>query len=116
MLSSAATRAPSEAGAGTNGRAGSGRSRQKSVRGGAPTAGTRIDTNYVRVTYNPSSGTPRDLSRATDSSCSNGQWYFSAFDDNAQPTQIDLCPDTCSTAKGDTGASIVVTFTCNEVQ
>jgi hypothetical protein len=82
----------------------------------APPAGTRIDTNYVRVTYNPSSGTPRDLSQATDSSCSNGQWYFSAFDANAQPTQIDLCPDTCSTAKGDTGASILVTFTCNEVQ
>jgi hypothetical protein len=82
----------------------------------APPAGTRIDTSYVRVTYNPSSGTPRDLQKATDSSCTDGQWYFSAFDANAQPTQIDLCPDTCSTAKGDTGASIVVTFTCDQVQ
>jgi hypothetical protein len=82
----------------------------------APPVGQVINPNYVKVTYDPSSGTPRDLRRATDTSCTDGQWYFSAFDAYGQPTQIDLCPDTCSTAKGDTGASILVTFTCNQVQ
>jgi hypothetical protein len=81
----------------------------------APPPGQVINPNYVRVTYNPSSGTARDLRRATDTSCTDGQWYFSAFDANGEPAQIDLCPDTCATAKADAGASILVTFTCQEV-
>jgi hypothetical protein len=78
----------------------------------APPAGAIIDPRYIKITYTPSAGTARDLRRATDSSCADGQWYVSAQDASGMPTQLELCPATCDTVSGDNGAQITVTYTC----
>jgi hypothetical protein len=52
------------------------------------------------------------LPRATDSACTDGQWYASALDANLIPTEIQLCPTACTTAQSDAAPKVQVTFDC----
>jgi hypothetical protein len=79
-----------------------------------PPDGRIIDPLKIAITYTTGGGQARDLRRATDSSCTDGQWYVSAVDASGTPTDLALCADSCDTVSGDSGASVLVTFACNE--
>ncbi len=73
-----------------------------------------LDIDKIDVIYTPGGGgAPVTLTRVSDQSqCGSaaGQgWYY---DDNVNPTQIILCPDTCTTVSGDNGAKIDVELGC----
>lgn len=73
-----------------------------------------LDINNIDVIYTPGGGgAAQTLTRVTDQSqCGSapGQgWYY---DDNTNPTQIILCPDTCNTVSADSGAKIDVELGC----
>jgi hypothetical protein len=82
----------------------------------APTDGRVFDLRNITITYTPSNGSPSDLVKADNSSGAGGQWYVSATDLNQNPTELQLCPDTCAAARGDPGSQIEVTFTCLKIQ
>jgi hypothetical protein len=77
-----------------------------------PSDGRIFDLENIAVTYSPGSGTPRNLGKASSSACQDGQWYVSQTDSSGNPSTLELCPDTCATAKADPGAQVTVTFTC----
>jgi hypothetical protein len=81
----------------------------------APTDGRVFDLKNITLTYTPSSGISRDLVKAPDASCVGGQWYVSQTDPiSGNPSELQLCPDTCAAASGDPGAQVTVTFVCLE--
>jgi hypothetical protein len=79
-----------------------------------PPDGRLIDPKKIAITYTTGAGVVRELKRASDSACNDGQWYVSAVDGSGVPTDLSLCPDSCDTVTGDPGASVLVTFACNE--
>ena len=79
-----------------------------------PMSGT---PNYqeVNVVFTPSGGSPVTIPNVPDkNSCpSNGNgWYY---DNNAAPTSIILCTDTCGTVQADASGSVGITLGCATV-
>jgi hypothetical protein len=75
-----------------------------------PDGGT-IDPGRVKVEYlvggNPP---PRELTRVTNSAaCVANGWYY---DDNADPTTVNLCRELCETVQDDPQAKVDVLFGC----
>ncbi|MBI5537535.1 MAG: VWA domain-containing protein [Deltaproteobacteria bacterium] len=70
-----------------------------------------VDPDKIKIQYTPGGGgNPQELTRVTDASqCVAGGWYY---DNNANPTSIQLCPDTCTTVQADTAAKISVLLGC----
>jgi hypothetical protein len=81
-----------------------------------PSDGRVFDLKNITLTYIPSSGISRVLGQAANASCAGGQWYVSQTDAGGNPTELQLCPDTCAAASGDPGAQIEVTFVCLKIQ
>lgn len=83
-----------------------------------PGAGQTLDPNKVNVDYLPSGQPPASpIFRVNDlAGCSSGAnqggWYF---DNNAAPTKILLCPQTCAAVQSDPAAKIDVKFGCESV-
>jgi len=70
-----------------------------------------VDFDKVVMRFTPSNGTPVDITGVQDASqCSGDGWYY---DDNATPTKLGLCPDTCATVKADPGAKIEIVACAN---
>jgi len=81
-----------------------------------PPAGMMLDYTKVNVEYTPGGGgkpitIPKVMDLAACPSPGLG-WYY---DNNAKPTQIILCPDTCTQISMDAKASINVVLGCGTV-
>lgn len=80
-----------------------------------PDPGQTLDPSKVNVDYLPGGQPPpSEIFRVNDlAGCSSGAnqggWYF---DNNANPTKILLCPQTCSAVQSDPAAKIEVKFGC----
>ncbi|MBK8996513.1 MAG: VWA domain-containing protein [Myxococcales bacterium] len=83
-----------------------------------PDPGQTLDPNKVNVDYLPGGQPPANpIPRVNDlAGCSSGAiqggWYF---DNNASPTKILLCPQTCAAVQSDPAAKIDVKFGCESV-
>ena len=78
-----------------------------------PPANETIDPGNVDVRYLPGGVSPgATLGRVTDAgSCgASGGWYY---DDPAAPTQIILCPASCTEIRSDQAASLQIEFGCS---
>lgn len=78
----------------------------------APPPGQTFDQTKVNVNYTPSGGKPGPIYHVnTIADCGPmGGWYY---DDNAKPTEVRVCPNTCSTIKTDQGGKIDILFGCD---
>jgi hypothetical protein len=76
-----------------------------------PSAGNTIDPMLVNVDYSPDGGAPALLGQVADAAgCgASGGWYYN---DPVTPTQITLCPSTCSTIQADPSAKIDIILGC----
>ena len=70
-----------------------------------------LDPNAVTVDYLPGGMPPaQTLPRVNDvNACAGPGWYF---DDNMNPTQILLCPDSCTTVQADPNAQVEFSIDC----
>lgn len=70
-----------------------------------------LDPDTVSVEYLPNGQPPaQDLPRVTNAgACSGAGWYY---DDNTNPTIINLCPASCTTVQGDPNAEINIRIAC----
>lgn len=71
-----------------------------------------FDPTAATVIYTSGSGTTTTLPQLQNASDCGGGWYY---DNNTTPTQITLCPSTCSTAQADAGATISIQVGCPKV-
>jgi hypothetical protein len=72
--------------------------------------GGLIDPAKVVVRYTPGGGVAQELNRVNDATqCVAGAWYY---DNNAAPTTINLCPDTCNTVKADQNPKVDILLGC----
>lgn len=80
-----------------------------------PPQGEDIDFGEINVQYTPSSGAPTNLpyvASADQCPASGLGWYY----DNPQtPTQIMLCPSTCTTVSEDTGGEVKIVVGCDTI-
>lgn len=76
----------------------------------APPTGQSLDVNAVNVNFTPGGGTSTTLAYSAD--CANaGGWHY---DNPAKPSQIVMCPTSCSTLQSDTtGGKIDIVFGCS---
>jgi Mg-chelatase subunit ChlD len=75
-----------------------------------PPSTLMLSFDNVNVNYTPGKGAESTLPRVENAAaCGKGGWYY---DDNAAPTQIHLCANTCTTVQADTGAALQVLFSC----
>lgn len=84
-----------------------------------PPAGQTLDASKVNVDYYPhGSGTPGTVQAVlrvnglADCKPGQGLWYY---DDNAAPTRILLCPQTCEAVQSNATAEVKVLFGCESV-
>lgn len=80
-----------------------------------PPLGETLDFDLVNVQYTPGgTTTPLTFPKVENAAaCGNGQgWYY---DDNASPTQIFLCPASCTDVQGDAEADMKVLFGCESI-
>jgi hypothetical protein len=79
-----------------------------------PPVGQSLDPSKVNFVYTPSGGQPTTIANVSSmAGCGGGQgWYY---DDPAAPTQIIVCPGTCSTLEADKTGKIDVAFGCSTV-
>jgi hypothetical protein len=80
-----------------------------------PTDGSAPDFNAVNVVYQPMGGNAQTFPKVPDAaSCpANGNgWYY---DDPVNPTQIILCPASCTLVEGDMTGEVDVTLGCASV-
>ena len=79
-----------------------------------PPDGMSLDPNQVNFVYTPTGGTPITLNNVGSmAGCAGGPgWYY---DDPVTPTQILLCPSSCSTVEGDPTGTVNVEFGCSTV-
>lgn len=70
-----------------------------------------IDPEQVTVEYSPGGNPPpQELVRVPDAaSCVPNGWYY---DDNVNPSTINLCPDTCTMVQADPNAKVEVLLGC----
>ncbi len=75
-----------------------------------PQDGGAIDPNNVAMSYTPTGMAAMNIPHVMDqASCNGDGWYY---DDNVNPTQLILCPTTCTTVKADTGGKIDILLGC----
>jgi hypothetical protein len=75
-----------------------------------PGQGEVLDPNRVNFIYQSSTGSDETIVRVDGSgSCAGDGWYY---DDPANPTQILLCPQTCSTLEADAEGDVEIQFGC----
>jgi Mg-chelatase subunit ChlD len=81
----------------------------------APPSSLMLSFDNVNVNYTPGKGAESTLPRVQDAAAcgTTGGWYY---DNNAAPTQIHLCANTCTLVQADTGAALQVLFSCVESQ
>jgi hypothetical protein len=73
-----------------------------------PPDGVELDPNAVNFTYTPPGGNPVTIPNVGSmAGCAGDGWYY---DNPAMPTQIIVCPQTCSTIQG--GGEVSVEFGC----
>jgi von Willebrand factor type A domain len=82
----------------------------------APPAGQMLDYSKVNVEYTPGAGgspitIPKVMDKASCPSPGLG-WYY---DDNAKPTQIILCDDTCKQISADSKAAVNIVLGCGTI-
>jgi hypothetical protein len=77
----------------------------------APAPPAVIDYNKVNVQYTPGNGPPQALTNVANAAACPpaGGWYY---DDNAAPTEILLCPASCTTVSADPAAKVQVLLGC----
>lgn len=69
-----------------------------------------IEPSKVKVKYTPGSGSPGELTRFNDqASCNGAGWYY---DNNTNPTTIELCPSSCTTVQADPNGKIDIELGC----
>ena len=80
-----------------------------------PPANLMLSFDNVNVNYTTGTGAASTLPRVQDANAcgTTGGWYY---DNNAAPTQIHLCMNTCATVQADTQADLKVLFSCGESQ
>jgi hypothetical protein len=79
-----------------------------------PTMG-EINFEQVNVQYTPDGGSPETLPKVGSAAeCPPGQnaWYY---DNNANPTQIILCPDTCTNLSAGENGQVNIVLGCDTV-
>ncbi len=70
-----------------------------------------INPNNIKVTFKPGTGAEQSFTKVTNAgACSSGNQYY--FDDNANPTQLFLCGDACTTVQADDAGSLALDFGC----
>jgi len=77
-----------------------------------PESGNFLDFDKVNVRFSPSSGTGQEFQKvANAAACTPGKnlWYY---DDEAAPTQVLLCPDTCKMVTSDGMAKVDIVLDC----
>jgi hypothetical protein len=80
---------------------------------GWPTTDGRVaDYWSIQITVTPSVGPSRILTRASNSSCTDGEWHVWSIDVDGNPEVVRLCPDLCTTLDCDTGLTILLTLGC----
>lgn len=79
-----------------------------------PPEGENLDPNRVNFVYTPSGGSPTTVPRVeSEAACAGGQgWYY---DDPVFPTQILLCPATCTVLGNDGEGEVDIQFGCATV-
>ena len=79
-----------------------------------PPDGMTLDPTRVNFVYTPTGGTPITIPNVgTMAGCgSNNGWYY---DNPAMPTQIIVCPATCTTLEGDPTGMVTVEFGCGTI-
>jgi hypothetical protein len=69
-----------------------------------------INKDNVKVFYTSGSGTPTELPHVTNqAACTGPGWYY---DNNNNPSTIELCPGSCSTVQADPNAKIDIELGC----
>jgi len=69
-----------------------------------------VDWSKVALEVTPSGGSPQNIGRVSGANdCANGGFYY---DNPTNPTQIILCPSTCTAVKGMTNPKIDVLLGC----
>ena len=72
--------------------------------------GGLINPAAVDLKYTPGGGVQQSLPRVNDSTlCVGDGWYY---DDNANPTKLLLCPDTCTKVKADSAGKVDIDLGC----
>lgn len=83
----------------------------------AAPSGQTFDKGKVNVNYSPGGLPPAQpiyhVSTAADCTASSGGWYY---DDNTNPTQVLVCPSTCTAIQSDPNAKVDVLFGCQTVE
>jgi hypothetical protein len=73
-----------------------------------PPDGSELDIGAVNVVYAGSSSEQQIL--GFNQGCSGGIGW--QYDNPVGPTRVELCPNTCTTAQGDTAAKLAIMFGC----
>jgi hypothetical protein len=73
----------------------------------SPSNGQVLDTNAINVIYSAGSGAQTVIGRSGDANCTDG-WKLNG-------NQVELCSNTCSQVKADSGAGIELLFGCLSV-
>ncbi len=69
-----------------------------------------IEPSKVKVLYTPGSGAPSALPKVNDKTACSGPGWF--YDNNANPTTIELCPGSCTTIQADPNGKIDIELGC----
>jgi hypothetical protein len=77
----------------------------------SPPAGMTLDYGAVNVIFTPSAGSPATLPYDKGCAADSG-WQY---DDEQNPTRIEICPTQCGAIEGDSEGSIGVQFGCATV-
>jgi hypothetical protein len=78
-----------------------------------PPAGETLELNAVNLEFTPTGGTTITIPRVdSESACVDYGWFY---DDPADPTQIVLCPITCTIVQADVTGQINVAYGCATV-
>lgn len=74
----------------------------------------QLDPEKVNVTYTPGGvGTPQTLPQADNLfDCGGGPGWYYEYDANGDPSEIQLCPATCTVVQADADAIVKVLFGC----
>lgn len=76
----------------------------------APPDGEALDPTHVNFVYTPTGGNPITLPNVGSmAGCTGDGWYY---DNPSNPTQIIVCPQTCTTLQGDATGTVSVAFGC----
>ncbi len=82
----------------------------------APPNGETLDPNKVNLQLTPSGSAAQSIGHVGDSSqCASVKdgWYY---DNNQSPTQVFVCPQTCSTIKASTAIEVQILFNCATIE